>query len=57
MKEISESKIEISDLKEPNKDEIKQIEITQTSEVIKPEKENDLKNKNVEEESKKRNNH
>ena len=33
MKEISENKIEISDSKEPNKDEINQLEITPTSKV------------------------
>ena len=54
MKGISENKIEISDSKEPNKGEIKQLEITQTSDVIKPEKEEkDLKDKNAEEEPKK----
>ena len=31
MKEISENKIEISDKKEPNKEELNNLEITETS--------------------------
>lgn len=43
MEEISENKVEISDIKEPNKEEIKSLEIIEISKVDEPEKEGDDK--------------